>query len=115
GWQRIGAGTWQSSEVRFSEVGVARLQADLVGDGLYLGSGTIPGNRSSAPIGRFIPAYFAVSSKTELQVAPAQDDFTYFGQVTSFATAPELQLQPRGAQDGNLQNYVAEFMRLKAD
>ena len=71
-------GRFEFSQVAFRDVGTIRLQATLM-DGNYLGAGNVLSSPLSSPIGRFFPAYFALS---EVQTAPTcvAGNFSYLSQ-----------------------------------
>ncbi|MEX1222874.1 MAG: DUF6701 domain-containing protein [Idiomarina sp.] len=104
-----------NSSLNFSEVGVIQLEANVVG-GDYLGAGGINNvaNRTSAPLGRFIPAYFEVLPQTPVLVH-AQDDFTYYGQPTEFGLNPQWELRAYSAAGALTTNYRDLFYRLTND
>ncbi|WP_462053397.1 DUF6701 domain-containing protein, partial [Vibrio cholerae] len=86
---------------KVSEVGV--FDFSLVAPTHYLGLDLASANlpiavTSTGPIGRFIPAYFAVS-RMEVSLAAAcnsgENSFTYLGQPFSYANNPGLYLQPK--------------------
>lgn len=101
-----------NSSVNFNEVGVIQLEANVAG-GDYLGAGGINGvvNRTSNPVGRFIPAYFEVLPQTPVLVH-AQDDFTYYGQPTGFGLNPQWELRAYSAAGALITNYRDLFYRL---
>lgn len=107
----IGGAATLSQKV--SEVGVFdfSLQAPSSYLGLDLQAAKLPiAVVSTGPIGRFIPAYFAVSPMTiTLNAAcPKDNAFTYLGQPFSYANSPGLYLQPRSMDDSETQNYLIE-------
>lgn len=103
-WSYAGNGSWTAANVRYSDIGVIALQAQQQG-GSYLGGGNITG--SSAPIGRFVPAYFFASELAAPSLQPSQDDFTYLGQPLTLSTDfPQLSLEPRNVQGSPVANYA---------
>ncbi|MBF4437622.1 MSHA biogenesis protein MshQ, partial [Vibrio anguillarum] len=64
---------------------------------------------STGPIGRFIPAYFAVSPMTVTLAAACnsgENSFTYLGQPFSYASNPGLYLQPKSGSGSDTLNYL---------
>ncbi|WP_290653864.1 polymer-forming cytoskeletal protein [Idiomarina sp.] len=90
------------NQVTFSEVGVINLEAGLL-DNDYLGAGTIP-NRTSQPIGRFIPDQF-VQTNGELFGACDTGTFYYMGQQQTFT----VQLMAVNSDGTWTQNYYGGF------
>lgn len=99
---------------KVSEVGV--FDFSLVAPTHYLGLDLASANlpiavTSTGPIGRFIPAYFAVS-RMEVSLAAAcnsgENSFTYLGQPFSYANNPGLYLQPKSANNADTQNYLID-------
>lgn len=100
---------------KVSEVGV--FDFSLVAPTHYLGLDLASANLPIAviptgPIGRFIPAYFAVSqpmSSITLDAAcKTSNAFTYLGQPFIYANPPSLYLYPRSANGADTQNYLIE-------
>lgn len=63
----------------------------------------------SGPIGRFIPAYFAVSPMTVTLAAACNSDensFTYLGQPFAYANNLGLYLQPKSGDGSDTLNYL---------
>ncbi|WP_217532238.1 DUF6701 domain-containing protein [Vibrio metschnikovii] len=63
----------------------------------------------SGPIGRFIPAYFAVSPMTVTLAAACStggQPFTYLGQPFGYANNPGLYLQPKSGSGSDTLNYL---------
>lgn len=104
-----------NSSLSFNEVGVIQLEANVAGSD-YLGAGGVIGvaNRTSVPVGRFIPAYFEALPQTPVLVH-AQDDFTYFGQPTEFGLNPQWELRAYSANGASITNYRELFYRLTND
>ncbi|GGO71303.1 hypothetical protein GCM10010982_26790 [Bowmanella pacifica] len=69
------AGLFENHNVSFSEVGVVRFSADVDQD--YLGAGKVTPLSESNPVGRFIPAHFAL---TDDSVEAVCNGFSYMGQ-----------------------------------
>ncbi|GHW85555.1 concanavalin A-like lectin/glucanases superfamily protein [Vibrio cholerae] len=99
---------------KVSEVGV--FDFSLVAPTHYLGLDLASANlpiavTSTGPIGRFIPAYFAVSPM-EVSLAAAcnsgENSFTYLGQPFSYANNLGLYLQPKSANNAYTQNYLID-------
>jgi len=101
------------NNLNYNEVGIIELEANVDG-GDYLGAGAItadPNLRTSVPVGRFIPAYFdALPNAPVLQ--HAQDDFTYYGQATTFAINPEWEWRAYSTDGERINNYIDDFYRL---
>ncbi|GHY14223.1 MSHA biogenesis protein MshQ [Vibrio cholerae] len=63
----------------------------------------------TGPIGRFIPAYFAVSPMSVTLTAACStggQPFTYLGQPFSYANNPGLYLQPKSGSGSDTLNYL---------
>ncbi|NAW79862.1 MSHA biogenesis protein MshQ [Vibrio sp. V33_P6A3T137] len=94
------------------EVGV--FDFSLVPPTSYLGLDLIAANlpiavASTGPIGRFIPAYFAVSPMTVTLAAACStggQPFTYLGQPFGYANNPGLYLQPKSGSGSDTLNYL---------
>ncbi|WP_217557058.1 DUF6701 domain-containing protein [Vibrio metschnikovii] len=95
-----------------SEVGV--FDFSLVPPTSYLGLDLLAANlpiavTSTGPIGRFIPAYFAVSPMTVSLAAACNSDekaFTYLDQPFAYANNPGLYLQPKSGSGSDTLNYL---------
>ncbi|MBE4592789.1 MSHA biogenesis protein MshQ [Vibrio navarrensis] len=90
-----------------SEVGVFNFtvtpQGAFQGSNAYTIAGASTGN-----IGRFIPAYFAVSPMTvalEAACSAGVQPFTYLGQSFGFSSDPGVYLYPRSTSGGAIFNY----------
>lgn len=113
GWNYQGNGVWAANNVRYTDIGVIALQAQQQG-GSYLGGSNITG--SSAPIGRFVPAYFFASELVAPSLQPSQDDFTYLGQpLTLGSDFPQLSLEPRNVQGSPVTNYANNLFNFSVD
>ncbi|QXC57235.1 MSHA biogenesis protein MshQ [Vibrio mimicus] len=108
-------GTMTTVAQKVSEVGV--FDFSLVAPTHYLGLDLASANLPIAvvptgPIGRFIPAYFAVSqpmSSITLDAAcKTSNAFTYLGQPFIYANPPSLYLYPKSANGADTQNYLIE-------
>nr|WP_158161392.1 DUF6701 domain-containing protein [Vibrio mimicus] len=110
----LGATTTVRQKV--SEVGV--FDFSLVAPSSYLGLNLAAANLpiavvSTGSIGRFIPAYFAVSqpmsSRVTLDAAcNTSNAFTYLGQSFTYANPPSPYLYPKSANGADTQNYLIE-------
>ncbi|WKY92906.1 DUF6701 domain-containing protein [Vibrio metoecus] len=105
----IGAMTTVAQKV--SEVGV--FDFSLVAPTHYLGLDLASANlpiavSSTGSIGRFIPAYFAVSPMTVSLDAACKtgNAFSYLGQPFEYSNSPGLYLQPKSANNADTQNYL---------
>lgn len=103
------AGAATVTTLAYGEVGIVTL-TPAIADGSYLGSGNISGP-VSAPIGRFVPARFALSGasvahRSALACAPAST-FSYLGETFRFA----LTLTAQNAGGGTTTNYAGAFAR----
>ncbi|MEI2562144.1 DUF6701 domain-containing protein [Vibrio metoecus] len=105
----IGAMTTVAQKV--SEVGV--FDFSLVAPTYYLGLDLASANlpiavSSTGSIGRFIPAYFAVSPMTVSLDAACKtgNAFSYLGQPFEYSNSPGLYLQPKSANNADTQNYL---------
>lgn len=82
----------------------------------YLGE-SLPG-ASSAVIGRFIPARFAVALADKGEIAPtcsAGSPFTYTGQETTWLIPPEIRITALNEQGNTTTNYTrGDFQKLQA-
>ncbi|NAW70255.1 MSHA biogenesis protein MshQ [Vibrio sp. V26_P1S5P106] len=95
-----------------SEVGV--FYFSLVPPTSYLGLNLIEADlpiavTSTGPIGRFIPAYFAVSPMTVTLTSACSTEgqpFTYLGQPFAYANNPGLYLQPKSGSGSDTLNYL---------
>lgn len=80
----------------------------------YLGLDLVSANLpiavvSTGPIGRFIPAYFAVSPMSVTLTAACStgvQSFSYLGQPFSYADSPGLYLQPKSGNGADTLNYL---------
>lgn len=90
-----------SSSVAFSEVGTIRLQADVTG-ATYLGTGSA--QTTSAPVGRFVPAHFALTNDS---VEAACNGFSYMGQPF----AVKAQILAQNANKQTTANYQGLFAK----
>lgn len=107
----LGATTTVRQKV--SEVGV--FDFSLVAPSSYLGLNLAAANLpiavvSTGSIGRFIPAYFAVSPMTVTLDAACKTNnaFTYLGQPFSYTNSPGLYLRPKSSNDADTKNYLIE-------
>ncbi|ENM5730107.1 MSHA biogenesis protein MshQ [Vibrio mimicus] len=107
----LGATTTVRQKV--SEVGV--FDFSLVAPSSYLGLNLAAANLpiavvSTGSIGRFIPAYFAVSPMTVTLDAACKTNnaFTYLGQPFDYTNSPGLYLRPKSANDADTKNYLIE-------
>ncbi|MEF2523854.1 DUF6701 domain-containing protein [Vibrio mimicus] len=107
----LGATTTVRQKV--SEVGV--FDFSLVAPSSYLGLNLTAANLpiavvSTGSIGRFIPAYFAVSPMTVTLDAACKTNnaFTYLGQPFGYTNSPGLYLRPKSANDADTKNYLIE-------
>ncbi len=101
-------GQFTFSNAHYTETG--RIILD-VRDNDYLGN--LISSESDVSLGTFIPAYYFVSVigsplLQDAQVNASDDDFTYVGQFTGFASEPSLLVSPRNALDNVTSNYVIE-------
>ncbi|EEX37984.1 MshQ [Vibrio metschnikovii] len=105
-----------------SEVGV--FDFSLVPPTSYLGLDLIEASlpiavASTGPIGRFIPAYFAVSPMTVTLTAACStggQPFTYLGQPFGYANNPGLYLQPKSGSGSDTLNYlIGDWWRYNND
>lgn len=108
--------------LRWPEVGIIELTAELFS---YLEHANGPtDSANSEPVGRFIPAYFALSNvvstgntlESRHAGAPAtnaQGNFTYIGQPFSFGPQswPYFSLEPRTVAGSPISNYYGDFFR----
>lgn len=108
-----GTGTF-TSDVAFSDIGVIRLAVSHK-NGAYLSTGNVTG--TSAPLGRFYPAYFLVTEQVSGTFLNAQDDFTYIGQPLSFSTSffPQLQFSPKNMNNQTINNYRDQLFHYSPD
>ena len=112
-WSYAGNGVWTANNVRYSDIGVIALQVQQQGSS-YLGGGNITG--TSAPIGRFIPAYFFASELVAPSLQHSQDDFTYLGQpLVMSPDFPQLRLEPRNVQGSPVNNYANNLFNYSVD
>ncbi|ENM5906325.1 MSHA biogenesis protein MshQ [Vibrio mimicus] len=108
----LGATTTVRQKV--SEVGV--FDFSLVAPSSYLGLNLAAANLpiavvSTGSIGRFIPAYFAVSPMSNVTLDAAcktGNAFSYLGQPFGYTNSPGLYLQPKSANDADTKNYLIE-------
>lgn len=107
----IGAMTTVAQKV--SEVGV--FDFSLVAPTHYLGLDLASANLpiavvSTGSIGRFIPAYFAISPMTVTLDAACKtgNAFSYLGQPFEYSNSPGLYLQPKSANNADTQNYLID-------
>jgi len=98
---------------KVSEVGV--FDFSLVAPTHYLGLDLASANlpiavSSTGSIGRFIPAYFAVSPMTVSLDAACKtgNAFSYLGQPFEYSNSPGLYLQPKSANNADTQNYLID-------
>lgn len=98
---------------KVSEVGV--FDFSLVAPTHYLGLDLASANlpiavASTGPIGRFIPAYFAISPMTVTLDAACKtgNAFSYLGQPFEYTNKPGLYLQPKSANNADTQNYLID-------
>jgi|GEM_PF-3173452 len=117
----VSPGTFRFSGLSWRDVGVIEVSASLDD---YMDT-NIDVNGQSAPVGRFIPAYFDVTLVEQgvetitPEFADGHEDFTYIGQPFGWEVAPEFYVTPRtlpyGASGHVIKNYVADFFCLTAD
>ncbi|MEH0389338.1 DUF6701 domain-containing protein [Vibrio mimicus] len=108
----LGATTTVRQKV--SEVGV--FDFSLVAPSSYLGLNLAAANLpiavvSTGSVGRFIPAYFAVSPMSNVTLDAAcktGNAFSYLGQPFGYTNSPGLYLQPKSANNVDTQNYLIE-------
>lgn len=98
------------SNLSYSEVGIITLTPS-VASGNYLGAGAVSGT-TSANIGRFVPARFALSAgsvthRSSLSCAAASS-FSYLGENFRLA----FTLSAQNAAGGTTQNYAGSFAKL---
>ncbi|HFG1909958.1 TPA: DUF6701 domain-containing protein [Vibrio cholerae] len=99
---------------KVSEVGV--FDFSLVAPTHYLGLDLASANlpiavTSTGSIGRFIPAYFAVSPMSNVTLDAAcktGNTFSYLGQPFEYSNSPGLYLQPKSANNADTQNYLID-------
>lgn len=99
---------------KVSEVGV--FDFSLVAPTHYLGLDLASANlpiavTSTGSIGRFIPAYFAVSPMSNVTLDAAcktGNAFSYLGQPFEYSNSPGLYLQPKSANNADTQNYLID-------
>ncbi|HDZ9179069.1 DUF6701 domain-containing protein [Vibrio cholerae] len=98
---------------KVSEVGV--FDFSLVAPTHYLGLDLASANLpiavvSTGSIGRFIPAYFAISPMTVTLDAACKtgNAFSYLGQPFEYSNSPGLYLQPKSANNVDTQNYLID-------
>ncbi|KYN80216.1 MSHA biogenesis protein MshQ [Vibrio cidicii] len=95
-------------EQSVSEVGVFNFT--VTPPATYLGSSAYTINAASTGnIGRFIPAYFAVSPMMVTLTAACStggQSFSYLGQPFSYASNPGLYLQPKSGNGADTLNYL---------
>lgn len=100
-------GGTNTAEQSVSEVGVFNFT--VTPPATYLGSSAYTINAASTGnIGRFIPAYFAVSPMTvalEAACSAGVQPFTYLGQSFGFSSDPGVYLYPRSTSGGAIFNY----------
>lgn len=109
---QLGGATTVAQKV--SEVGV--FDFSLAAPTHYLGLGLASANLPIAvvptgPIGRFIPAYFAVSPMSNVTLDAAcktGNAFSYLGQPFEYSNSPGLYLQPKSANNADTQNYLID-------
>ncbi|EKO3659515.1 MSHA biogenesis protein MshQ [Vibrio metschnikovii] len=105
-------GSFTTVQQSVHEVGV--FDFSLVPPTSYLGLDLIDAGlpiavTSTGPIGRFIPAYFAVSPMTVTLAAACStggQPFTYLGQPFAYANNPGLYLQPKSGSGSDTLNYL---------
>ncbi len=113
------AGAVVTTNQTVSEVGVYTFTA-TPSAGSYFGH-TIPA-ATSAPIGRFIPAYFAATVNTPVLRAacnaasldPSQTKFAYLGQAVGYQTFPQASLTAKNVQGVTTANYGLSFFKAQA-
>lgn len=103
------SGVFENLNVSFSEVGVIRVSVDVDQD--YLGAGKILPLSQSEPIGRFVPAYFAL---TDDSITPAcglvgetPAPFTYMGQGFGLTA----NIVAKNTAGTTTQNYMGPFAK----
>lgn len=105
-------GSFTTVQQSVHEVGV--FDFSLVPPTSYLGLDLIDAGlpiavAATGRIGRFIPAYFAVSPMTVSLAAACNSDekaFTYLGQPFAYANNPGLYLQPKSGNGADTLNYL---------
>lgn len=108
-------GVASSNTVRFDEVGIIEMAANLA-DNDYLGIGAaltanIAGK--SGYVGRFIPRYFVITSPVltnRSDIASCPDTFTYMNE--NFRAGYNLQARNAQATSAITQNYIGAFAKL---
>ncbi len=108
-------GVASSNTVRFDEVGIIEMAANLA-DNDYLGIGAaltanIAGK--SGYVGRFIPSYFVITSPlltNRSDIASCPDTFTYMNE--NFRAGYNLQAHNAQATSAITQNYIGAFAKL---
>ncbi len=106
----FGAGAATVTNLSYGEVGIITLTPSLA-DGNYLGAGAVTGT-TSGPIGRFVPARFALSApsvthRPALGCSPASA-FTYLGENFRLG----FTLTAQNTAGATTQNYAGAFARL---
>lgn len=110
GGAQFSGGIATVANLAYAEVGIMRLTPE-VADGDYLGAGPVTGS-ASTPIGRFIPASFAITARAPTQrsarsCTPAST-FTYLDEDFRL----DFQLRALNAAGVQTQNYAGAFARL---
>ncbi|WP_227498061.1 DUF6701 domain-containing protein [Marinobacter santoriniensis] len=101
----------QTVATRVSEVGVFRFLA-TPGTGAYLGR-TVPGG-TSAPIGRFYPDRFEVTTdpgELQAECSAGGSPFTYTGEPFGWKVPASLSIEPVSVQGSRTLNYTAPGFR----
>jgi MSHA biogenesis protein MshQ len=103
-----------SGTFSWSEVGTIDLIASIVD---YLGPTDADVTSTLSDVGRFIPAYFSITSPQNGEFENAQDlidgDYTYIGQSFSYgATRPAFTLNALNDFDNITQNYSGDWAKL---
>jgi len=105
-------GSQTKSSLTWDEVGIISLNATL-NDSDYLGSGQDV--LGSVPyVGRFIPAWFAVSANNPV-FAHGCTGFTYLGQEFGFAVSPRWTITAKNESNATTDNYAGSFWKLAED
>ncbi|AZZ94548.1 LamG domain-containing protein [Hahella sp. KA22] len=113
GGSTLFSGGQASGVYQFSEVGVINLSA-VIDDSNYLGAGsarTAKISGASGDIGRFYPAYLAVSANTPTFTPPWACAFTYQDQSFPYDVSPVLTLVGKNVAGATTLNYDAAYFK----
>ncbi len=103
-----GVGT---ATVRYDEVGIINMDANIAVDNSYLGSNNVVG--AIDYVGRFYPAEFLITDNSpQLSDANWDCDFTYQGQPFGFVSEPEITITAVNTLGATTQNYTGAFWSL---